>query len=518
MMNAGRHRLNDAGGPRGATGWIRPDRVAACVALALATGAGSAACVAAPRAAKPKVASASAIGVVAPPEAAAPEGGATSGDGGAEPTDDATRLRLRLAARGVEARLDVDGRGRVETIQHQRVARRAFTDAEALDASIRRWLSEEGPLLGYGELGSATIPAVAVTAGTVAVRTSFPDAKGCPGLVGVLTFAFVGDAGTLIGMPGRYSFICPTDLASARRSSIASRMLLDGLPEPVVERDGGSIVVKLATPYSGRRRYEDPGSSRIEVVKGWAARYKDLLGFPMPELDAVSTTEEATQPGERNEHIVRAITLRPKKPLRTSECIAPAIGFELGRDHDCTPLKSCRWFIEAVSASCAREPARDREPAPDAARVLPRAASGSTEFLATCESTSYAWGYSRSGVIIDRKGDVWGFEGGPPLLDGTANTPDDLFQRVRYGRSFIRTIPPTEVDRHVALVPRALSEPLVKKQAYAPDLPSTTCSVFVNEPSGKLRAVPLSTTDAGGTSKRIGPASTKLLTWLDGPR
>jgi hypothetical protein len=439
-----------------------------------------------------------------PPPATAPE---------APPPADLPERLLRDD--GSKVSVASDASGRVGTITFRSTPRRAMADGVPLDEHVRNWFARYGVHLGYGELGDATVTADsrADRPGLAEVRATFPQAVRCAGLLAVTEFVVERDGATLLGLPRKITLVCPGELRAGGVDPLRAALLVEGYPDPELSRGKENVKVSLQDPRKGAGTLRDPGESRVDLAKRLAERLRDALDMPVPTLDAIDVVDEYVHPGYKKPNVVKTVTFGQKNPPRTSECIDFQLTFDFEREYQCAPAKTCRWFLHGIQASCPREPKDGAAPPADDARPLPAAANRKAEFLGECESLSFAWGYQHAGVVIDRKGDVYRYSGGPPL-SGPVHTADALFRKFRYGRRYVQTLSPAEVDLHASLIPAAARAPVKKTRRAIYDAPSVACYVFAPVGDGKLRAIPLEETSGTEASVREGEAARKLTEWL----
>ena len=326
----------------------------------------------------------------------------------------------------------------------------------------------------------------------------------------------IADGVRWLWVAGGLALLCGSargDEPKGNGDPLRARLVADGYPEPQIKRDAESVEIVLPDPRDGKGAFHDPGESRLELARRLAERVRDVLGLPVPVLDKVETREEHPLDGAPNLHIVREVTFSQGQPPRNSECIDPMIVIAFGRDFMCSPANRCRWFPVRVSAACSREP---RGPAPpsDASRRLPSTARGPLEYVAECERVAEAWGDRHEGFMIDGKGDLYAYSGGPALED-SPQTGDALYRKVRYGKRYLRTLPPDEVDAHAALIAEAARSELTVGDRGPADADWISHHVYVPAADGRHQKIVLRSSSPVNRQQRRGAAAQKLNAWLD---
>ena len=113
-------------------------------------------------------------------------------------------------------------------------------------------------------------------------------------------------------------------------------------------------------------------------------------------------------------------------------------------------------------------------------------------------------GHVHNGFVIDKKGDVYAFSGGP-AISGTSTS--ELGMMLRRGRSYAGTIPAAEAERLAALEGAVEREPFTQKHVEVFDAPAGGCSLLrAGAEDDALVSVPLDSIGREHGS-RVGPAS-----------
>jgi hypothetical protein len=359
-------------------------------------------------------------------------------------------------------------------------------------------MKAHGDLLGYGPLGEADLAGSSGLQGAIGSMVGrFPKAQDCPNLHYEAAFEEL-DATTRT--PRMWGFGCDTfeedmkffstfqgivrRLSEARIPKVApvaepfaAWLASEGIPRPEVQR--------TATGVSART-YEAPplGGDRLALVKAFAERAAKSEG--LPALDTVDLKAQGNAPNSPTllPKTFGMLTLRLAKPPLDGACIDPRVDVSVFDAVVGPP--SVR--IVGVQVECAKEPAAGTKAPPDGGRTLPRAAAGALPFLALCESVNYAWGYQHSGRVIDKRGDVYTFSGGPPFSGTSAH---ELAVLLRHGKHYEGTLPPSDVDRLASLSAQVEREPFQKHAVQIYDAPGGGCSLLRNgATAGALVRIP----------------------------
>jgi hypothetical protein len=216
-------------------------------------------------------------------------------------------------------------------------------------------------------------------------------------------------------------------------------------------------------------------ATRLDYVKGFAERFARTER--MPAFDTVTLEPPPKAPQDAKSLPLRfvALELRLAKPSLDGACIDPRVTVRLVETADASGGTPGYWLAQA-EVRCETEPATGTKPPESAAkRALPKAASGAVPFLAMCESVNFAMGGLHSGEVIDRRGDVYRFTGGPVFSGSSAH---ELAVLVRHQKVYVGTLPPADVDRLVALTPAVEREPLTQRHVAVFDAPAGSCTLL----------------------------------------
>lgn len=431
-------------------------------------------------------------------------------------------LKAALAADGFKVQVSASKAGQVSVINFVGPSPTMRLPHDVFVAVMKA----HGDLLGYGVVGAPLLQGPSLPPGPVtSMIGGFPGATGCPQLHYEAAFRAL-DATSRT--PLMWAFGCPGSPDSMaffdqvhgtiQRISEASRAQAASVVDPLetwlrsegmtvdrVTRESGRVVASLssAPPLSG---------DRVAAVRSFAEKVASFEKLPV--LDTVDRTPYADD--EKKPAMLkvrfRVLKLRLAKPPLDGRCIDPTVTVHLADTAADPPSTPASARITDVMVACATEPAEGSKPPPDAGRTLPRAASSSLPFLLMCESTSFGWGYHHSGRVVDKRGDVYTFEGGEPFSGKSAS---ELSVLIRHGKHYEGALPPADVDRLVALIAPVEREPLKTTPVQAFDMPGGGCSLF-RAGGGPDALVPIRMSEFGTTAgKRVGPASSeaeKLLT------
>ncbi len=450
-----------------------------------------------------------------PPSKAAivPRVGSTPPPAAPAPAFDPSAVEEAFRAEGLEVLLTVDGGTRVVGVAFQGEGALATPPRE----HVRRWMDAHGDTLGYGALGlMESAPATRAPPSALSIRVfQFPFAEACPGLRLQVGYVSVAER----HRPYRWHLACPASadaesqtqqmhaemvrygmsLDQRQARGLDDRLAMwaveEGLQPTRVERASEHVHIEFA------RTTVPPAPSaplRLAYVKGLAQRAAAREG--LPALDTSQLTRPDSAVTQRPSPLAlrsHRLELRLARPPLDGECIDPRLAISLDEE-------AGAYVLRALDVTCEREPSAGSRAPSDDARALPKAASGPPRLLALCESVNFAAGNHHQGTVIDNRGDVFSFSGGPPF---SATSEHALLVRVRNGRRYVATIPPDETDRLVALAPIVAREPFVTERVKVFDAPSSRCSLLLRGARpGTLVPVMLS---ASGRSagQRSGPAS-----------
>lgn len=454
-----------------------------------------------------------------------------------EPTEPARPAPLPPPAFVVALQKEMADEGhkvQFSTEKRQFVAIMNFKEAKASSSppsrQIRAWLARHGDALGYGVLGEPVLEAGGwATEAVPSGRMRFPNASECPGLLFEAAFGHVGHGEQTAFAPKLWVFACPSSQSAAHylqhlhaliermrqgtvktataNDSIVAFLRSEGLAASSVKRDAKGVRVDLLTA-------KPLGSApRLELVKAFAERLARADG--LPPLDTVKLTPREVEGAPKDARPLAQrfaeLELRLAKPPLDGVCIDPRVIVEL-HDDAATPGTVPGFWLSQVEVRCETEPAEGNKPPPDDGRVLPRAASGSLPFLAMSESVNFAWGYHHSGLVIDKRGDVYSFSGGEVFSGTSAHA---LAVLLRHGKTYQGTLPPADVDRLAALIPAVAQEPLVQRHVDVFDAPGGGCNVLRAGASlDALFSVPFETFGRTAGS-RTGSASIRVKALLE---
>lgn len=426
-------------------------------------------------------------------------------------------LTAALGAAGQTVTVQVDGQGRVRELEVRAWERSAAFVNAYPEPYVRAFVKAHGDSLGYGPLGEGS-DKIAMSddalGSPATLLVAYPKAQGCPGLAVLFRYTYGHDVRGVVGIPMGWEVLCPSEPhgmdriqeASGRGTGdvVQSRAVTAALEgEPLVKwlvangygrptlvvREPDSIRVRL--PELGGPEARTPLALAREVGEGAAA------ASGLPKLDKVTV------------RYTRAVKPRPKEigevelaESRSSGgvCADPRVivSLRLTSDEKRTPS------VDEVKVVCARESASPGAPA-DSARVLPRTFATGPEYLVHCRTTSYAFGTSNTGLVVDRRGDVYSYGGGQPT-EGT--TVSALTAQLRHGKTFHGTLPTADVERLVELIPKIAQEKWRSTPRQSFDGPSGDC-VYLRSGASKdaLLKVPIHSYDNAHEASRDGEAT-----------
>ncbi|MFO0642434.1 MAG: hypothetical protein U0183_24610 [Polyangiaceae bacterium] len=422
---------------------------------------------------------------------------------------------LEAAAQTVEVRLDTKGRVlALEVRQWERAA--AFVNSSP-EPYVRAFVKAHGDRFGYGPLGEGSDDIALndeVLGSPASLLVPYPKAQGCPGLAVLFRYTYGHDVTGLVGMPLSWEVLCPTEPGALHRIQEAR--------ERAISDVAGSRAVTAALKDEPIVQWlVDHGFGRPTMV----AREKDQLRVGLRHLGGPETrTPEALarEVAERAAEVSKLPKLdkitvryreggksRPKRiagvELSASRasgglCVDPRVIVSLRETADETEPPS----VEEVTVVCPRESVGESAPA-DSERRLPRTFATSPEYLVHCRSTNYAWGYSNTGLVVDRRGDVYSYSGGQPTQGTTVSA---LAAQLKNGKAFHGTLPAADVERLVALIPKIAQEKW-KSQAQAVfDGPEGECAYLrAGASPGALVRVPIDSYSNHHTASREGEAT-----------
>ena len=400
-----------------------------------------------------------------PPVTPPPDAGAT--DAAPPKAANVERLRGKL---GPKADVTATDDGRVLTIKWSEPGPGS---AQPPLEQLTAWLRANGSLLGRGAVGDRiTRKVIGGTEEPVSVVFTHIEPGGaCSHLNVVAAYQKVagGRAPVLMG------FACPEapdevkqnaadrsaadEIAQQRKAQeLAADPLVawakgEGAAVQELTMDGDTKRLLLARPLAIK-------GDREAFVKGLATRAARAGG--LPDLDKVELDRQVD--GNKKDRF-RSLVLRLAKPPLDGRCIDPRVEVGLsGNDWD---------VVASVDVTCATEPTDGNKPPADPSRALPKAASGSVEHVAFCDSMSWNT-RSHHGIVVDKRGDVFGYSSAPMTVPKTAY---ELAVLARHGRTYLGTLPPAEVDKLVALTPRVDAEPLARGKQAGADMAAGGCSL-----------------------------------------
>ena len=433
-------------------------------------------------------------------------------------------LLASLKSKGHTVVAKKDGKGRVSDLEYRESERSAMFVNSSPEPYVQAFMKAHGDQLGYGSLGSpATDVAMSdESQGPATVVVSYPKAAGCNGLVVVFRYTTGTDKGGVVGMPLGWSLLCPTEpngmqlIRAARQhantgSVAGERAITEALEtEPVVKwlvangygrpsvvhREAGRLFVQL--PDLGAPGKRSPMVLATEVAEKVAA----VEG--MPKLDRVLVGHPLRD--EKPTKEVSEVSFSQSRPPLDGACIDPKVSIGFRGSYD---PNDPRASIESVEVTCLREPKGPRPP-PDSARALPKSFATSAEYLAQCEWPSAR--DSMSGLIVDRRGDVYSYGGVERAQGASVN---ELTRRLRHDKTFHGTLPASDVERLVSLLPKVATEKVLPTRRLA-DGSGEECVFFRAGPSkASLVVVPLDVTGAGYHGRRQGESTTAASKVLD---
>lgn len=246
-----------------------------------------------------------------------------------------------------------------------------------------------------------------------------------------------------------------------------------------------------------------PGN-HVAVVKALAERIAAFEKLPTLDFVALGQTVPSRGDARPVEERFNSLTLRFAKPPLDGACIDPFVRISVIDFLGSSPAeRSARW-VEQVTVVCVRANDDATAAAPPRVHTLPAAAAGSLPFVVLCDTYSYAWGYEHFGTVVDKRGDVYSFDGSPPFGGASAH---ELAVMMRYQKKYLNTMAPAAVDRLVALAPLIAKEPLRSKKVGDTDRPGSGCTLFT--PGSAPDALVSVRLDQSGAIvlRRTGPAS-----------
>lgn len=356
-------------------------------------------------------------------------------------------------------------------------------------------MKAHGDLLGYGSLGEVELGGPSGLAGPIwSMIGRFPEAKACPSLRYEAAFREL-DAPNRA--PMMWLFACPDSpedkarmvnlrsvigqMDDGRTDPFANWLRSEGLTLDKVSREPDDVV---ASPSDAKPLLGD----RLAATKAFAERAAKREG--LPPLDTVDLSPlPSVAP-------FTMLTLRLARPPLDGPCIDPRVMVRV----------SATARIEWVRVECGEEPVSGSKGPPDAGRTLPRAAAGSLPFVAICETYNFAWDYVHHGRVIDKRGDVYAFSGGPPRSVKSAH---ELAIAIRYRKHYVGTLSPGDVDALVSVTAQVEREPYEKRRASTIDGGTESCSLLRAGPSADALVQVRISESGDSAGKRVGPASTE---------
>lgn len=438
-------------------------------------------------------------------------------------------LAAALRAKGHTVTAALDGKGRVRELSYRGWERSAAFVNAFPEPYVRALMKAHGDALGYGPLGEGSddITLEDAIEGTSMILVPYPKAEGCPGLAVVFRYSYGIDVTGLVGMPMGWEFLCPTEpgamdrmreardrpggdvprsrqvTAALEREPLVKWLVTHGYGRPTqVDRVEGSVRVRL--PEIGMTGARSREALAREVAEGAAA----ALG--LPKLDKVTVRTSVPTPERPKE--VTGVELAETKPSRGT-CGAVRIVVSLHASYG--PSDKRPPSVEEVQVFCAREEGGASVTA-DSTPVLPRTFAASPEYLVHCQTTSYGWGYSNTGLVVDRRGDVYSYSGGSPT---SGQTVSELAAQLRHGRAFHGRLPAADVERLVELIPKVAREKWKSTPRRAFDGPEGSCQYLQQGATkGALVKVPIHAYDNAHEAIREGDATREASQILDRAR
>lgn len=431
-------------------------------------------------------------------------------------------LTVALKGKGHTVVAETDGAGRVRALEYRAWERSAAFVNAYPEPHVRAFVKAHGDALGYGPLGEGSDDIAMhdeLVGGQSMVLVPYPSAEGCPGLAVLFHYSYGFDVAGVVGTPMGWEFLCPTEprardrikeararatgdvggvarsrevTAALEREPLVTWLAANGFGRPtMVERTPDSFRVEL--PNLGRPE----ARSAMALAREVAERAAALSG--LPKLDKVTAQYTAGTRGRPRE--LSGVELGESTASRGA-CAAPRVVVSLHVADG--PAEVAPPSVKEVQVSCVRSEAAADVPA-DSARALPRTFATSPEYLVHCYSTSYAWGTSNTGLVVDRRGDVYSYSGGPPTGGATVSA---LAAQLRHGKAFHGTLPAADVERLVELIPKIAKEKWQSKPRQVFDGPSGACT-YLRSGATKdaLVKVPIESHDNGHEAFRDGEAT-----------
>lgn len=426
-------------------------------------------------------------------------------------------LLVSLKSKGHTVVVKKDGKGRVSELEYRESERSAMFVNSSPEPYVRAFMKAHGDQLGYGSLGEP-VTDVAMSdesQGPATLVVPYPKAVGCNGLVVVFRYTTMMDKDGVVGMPLGWSLLCPTEpngmqrIRAAREhtdtsSIVAERAITEALEtEPVVKwlvangygrpsfvlREGGTLRVQLRDLGGPEKR------SSMVLATELAEKVAALEG--MPKLDRVLVGHPLGDGKPTKE--ISEVSFSHSRPPLDGACIDPKVSIGLRGWYD---PNDRRPSVESVEVTCLREPKGPRPPA-DSARALPKSFATSAEYLAQCEWPSRR--DAMSGLVVDRRGDVYSYDGVARAHGASVN---ELTQRLRHDKMFHGTLPASDVESLVSLIPKVAAEKMVPTRRL-PDRAGEECVFFrAGTSKAALVVVPLDVTDARYHGRRQGEFTT----------
>lgn len=437
-----------------------------------------------------------------PPPHAAPRLAEPSASASASASAATAEDFSRAAAMGwMRPRIARDPRGRVESVRFAEVTRATHFETDAWRSRVTSLAATYGDAFGYGALGAPGrgyhVPEVASDEARLGLGVvTFPSAERCPGLEVGLVFANAHEGGDGLRVPKEWVVFCPRE-AFFPHASIADKVRTPGnfRAETLMARDSSSdpLVGWLGEQgYSALRVYERHAGTRrlvfentpsttdpLALARGVATKVAEVER--LPPLDR----EKVVREREKAKRVVRVVFSATSNPL-TARHIAPSVALDFSAPHGNGPQNVLEIRVDAEE-----EPEGPRPPRDDA-RTLPPSFATSPEVLYYCHTQGGGIPVDDS-TLVDRRGDVYEFVGGPPSF-----AIEDIQRAMRRGKRYIGTLEPGDVGI-LAKAPSNMRRMKLVSEHVLADAASQECFYFrPGKTAGVLEPIPASASRAPG--------------------
>ena len=296
--------------------------------------------------------------------------------------------------------------------------------SKSMEETFTAFIAKDGDQLGFGVIGAPRLNPPDLRPPLVAVGGWFPAAERCPNLFFEAAFMEMENG---LRTPVEWIFGCPSmrdsaDAFAKHKGSIA-RMSAELVPpdpfvtwlrstEHMVFEDRDAVRQRGQVSVYGRGPAIAPGD-RVALVQAFAQRAASAE--KLPPLDLVELGPQAPMRGDARPLAERfsELTLRIAKPPLDGACIDPRVEVRIFDNTKTVLAGAPSMHVERVTVTCEGEPESATTPPPDAGRTLPAAAGRTLPFVMLCDYYNYAWGYQHDGTVVDKRGDVYSFNGGP---------------------------------------------------------------------------------------------------------